>query len=82
MAQDDRLTVTQIAELYSVRPATFRAYVKRGQAPKADGYHDKRTPYWLLSTLSEWRPHPYRRTTSSARTQQPPECSRSSLTTT
>lgn len=54
--KDDRLTVMQVAQLYNIKPATFRAYVKRGQAPKPDGQHDKRTPYWLRSTLEEWRP--------------------------
>lgn len=53
---DDRLTATQIASLYNIAPATFRAYVARKQAPPADGYHDKRTPYWLRSTLEAWRP--------------------------
>lgn len=52
---DDKLTVTQIAELYGIKPATFRAYVKRKQAPAADGQHDGRTPYWLRSTLEQWR---------------------------
>lgn len=56
MTDDDRLTVTQIAALYGIQPVTFRAYVARKQAPPADGYHDKRTPYWLRSTLEEWRP--------------------------
>lgn len=53
---DDKLTATQIAALYNIAPSTFRAYVTRKQAPPADGHHDKRTPYWLRSTLEEWRP--------------------------
>lgn len=53
---DDRLTTAEIAELYGIVPATFRNYVRRDQAPKADGYHDKRTPYWLRSTIEAWRP--------------------------
>lgn len=52
---EEKLTVTQIAAAYDIKPATFRAYVKREQAPPADGYHDKRTPYWLRSTLEAWR---------------------------
>lgn len=52
---DEKLTVTEIANLYGIKPATFRAYVKREQAPPADGHHDKRTPYWLRSTLEQWR---------------------------
>lgn len=55
---DDKLTVTQIAALYGIKPATFRAYVKRNQAPPADGQHDGRTPYWLRSTLMAWRTTP------------------------
>lgn len=53
---DDKFTATQIATLYNITTSTFRAYVTRKQAPPADGYHDKRTPYWLRSTLEEWRP--------------------------
>lgn len=51
-----RLTVTQVAALYNIAPVTFRAYVHRKQAPPADGHHDKRTPYWLRSTIEAWRP--------------------------
>lgn len=51
----DRLTATQAAELYGIKSSTFRAYVARKQAPAPDGHHDKRTPYWLRSTLEEWR---------------------------
>jgi hypothetical protein len=52
---DDKLTVSQIAAEYGIKPSTFRAYVHRGQAPPADGYHDGRTPYWRRATLEEWR---------------------------
>lgn len=52
---DVKLTVTEIAALYGIKPATFRAYVKREQAPPADGQHDGRTPYWRRSTLEQWR---------------------------
>jgi hypothetical protein len=57
---DDKLTVTDIAALYGIKPSTFRAYVTkrkdgRKHAPDPDGYHDKRTPYWLRSTLENWR---------------------------
>ena len=52
----DTMTVTQIAAALGISPATFRTYVMRGQAPKADGHHDKRTPYWLRSTIEAWRP--------------------------
>lgn len=52
----DGLSTAEVAELIGVKPSTFRAYVMRGQAPPADGYHDKRTPYWLRSTIEAWRP--------------------------
>ena len=55
-APADTLTATQVATELGIQPATFRTYVMRGQAPKADGYHDKRTPYWLRSTIVAWRP--------------------------
>ena len=51
---DDRLTVAQAAERAGVKPATWRAYVARGQAPAADGSHDQRTPWWLASTVDRW----------------------------
>ena len=56
---DDKLTVTQIAVLYGIQPSTFRAYVtlRNGKryAPEPDGKLDGRTPYWLRSTLEQWR---------------------------
>jgi hypothetical protein len=55
MTAEDRLTVAEAAELVGVAPATWRAYVARGRAPKPDGRHDKRTPYWFRSTVEGWR---------------------------
>jgi len=56
---DDKLTVTQAAQLYGIKPSTFRAYYTRAKgkkyAPQPDGHHDRRTPYWLRSTLTNWR---------------------------
>lgn len=52
---DDQLTVREVAELLGIAPVTFRAYVSRGRAPKADGQFDGRTPYWLRSTIESWR---------------------------
>lgn len=56
MTDDEKLTVPKVAALYNIKPATFRVYVHRKQAPEADGYFDGRTPYWLRSTLEAWRP--------------------------
>jgi predicted DNA-binding transcriptional regulator AlpA len=52
----DRLTTAAVAALLGIAPATWRAYVSRGQAPPPDGHIDKRTPYWLASTIEKWRP--------------------------
>ena len=52
MAQ--RLTTAQVAQEVGIRPATWRAYVARGQAPEADGQLDARTPYWLRATIDKW----------------------------
>ena len=46
------LTTAQVAGLLGIEPATWRAYVSRKQAPPADGWHDKRTPYWFRSTIA------------------------------
>lgn len=58
MTDDEKLTVPKVAALYDIKPATFRVYVHREQAPPADGHFDGRTPYWLRSTLEAWRPIP------------------------
>ena len=57
-AVTSRMTITDAAERYGIAPATFRAYVTRGQAPKPDGQHDARTPWWYASTLDAWRTPP------------------------
>ena len=49
------MSVTQIAAEVGISPATFRTYVMRGKAPKADGYFDARTPYWHRSTITQWQ---------------------------
>ena len=56
MRPDDRLTASQVAAHLGIAPSTFRAYVARGQAPAADGHHDRRTPFWYRSTIEAWRP--------------------------
>lgn len=53
--EGERLTTSQAARLIGVKPATFRSYVTRGLAPKADGHVDARTPYWLRSTITQWQ---------------------------
>jgi len=49
----DQLTVTDIAALLGIKPATWRAYVSRGQAPPPDG-HLGRTPWWRRLTIAAW----------------------------
>lgn len=51
----ERLTASAAARLAGIQPATFRAYVSRGQAPEPDGHIDGRTPYWLRATIEQWR---------------------------
>ena len=53
-AVTDKLTTAQVAEAIGIKPATFRAYVSRGQAPEPDGWHDARTPWWFAATIHEW----------------------------
>jgi hypothetical protein len=53
---DERLTVSAVAERLGIQPSTWRAYVARGQAPKPDGWYDRRTPWWHASTIEAWRP--------------------------
>lgn len=50
-----RLTTRDVAELLDIAPATWRAYVSRGLAPKPDGFIDARTPYWTRGTIRAWR---------------------------
>ena len=55
----ERLTVAQIAERLDIKPATWRAYVAVGAAPKPDGHYDKRTPWWKPKTIDRYlREHP------------------------
>lgn len=51
---DDRLTVAEVAEHLGIAPSTFRSYVARDQAPKPDGHHDARTPWWRRATIERW----------------------------
>lgn len=66
--QGEWLDVAQAAAVAGVRPATWRAYVSRGQAPPPDDPDDgrlaeRRRPRWRKSTLAGWkRPGPGART--------------------
>lgn len=51
----DELTTAAVADLLGIEPATWRAYVARGQAPGPDGRHDARTPYWRRETVEAWQ---------------------------
>lgn len=50
----ERLTSAEVSEHLDIQPKTWTAYVARGKAPKPDGYYDRRTPYWLASTIDQW----------------------------
>jgi hypothetical protein len=51
----EKLTVTQAAQRAGITPGAWRSYVTRGRAPKPDGQHDGRTPWWWDSTVDQWR---------------------------
>lgn len=66
-------TVQQCAEFVGVKPPTWRAYVKRGQAP-APLRRFGRTPIWDATTVRQWkeeRPGQGRKRPQAA--QEPPE---------
>lgn len=50
----DQLTVAQVAALAGIKPATWRAYVARGQAPASSGQIDGRTPTWDRADVDSW----------------------------
>lgn len=52
---DDRLTSTDITRMLGITPELWRQWRHRGKAPQSDGYHDRRTPYWLRSTIETWQ---------------------------
>jgi hypothetical protein len=55
----ERLTVGQVAERLGIKPATWRAYVARNEALRADGHYDLRTPWWWDETIDRYeREHP------------------------
>jgi len=49
----DLLTVGECATLAGIKPATWRAYVARGQAPKP-AQHISRTPLWDRAEVQAW----------------------------
>jgi hypothetical protein len=65
----DRLALDEAAALARVKPATWRAYVARGQAPQRDG-RDPETgrPYWFRGTIQQYLAGRTRRATSKERT--------------
>lgn len=50
----DKLVMSEVCERVGVAKSTWRAYVARGQAPKPDGRHSARMPWWHESTIDEW----------------------------
>jgi predicted DNA-binding transcriptional regulator AlpA len=52
---DDKLRSSAAAELAGVKLSTWSSYVARKQAPKPDGHYDRRTPWWLRSTVNDWK---------------------------
>ncbi|MFI7608875.1 hypothetical protein ACIBTV_27695 [Micromonospora sp. NPDC049366] len=66
-----RLNRRQAANLASVAPDTWSAYVTREQAPQPDGRDDTGHPYWTELTVRTWlaaRPGQGKRTDITART--------------
>ena len=54
MSDGDRiLTVSDVARLARVRPATISTYVRREQMPRPDGQFG-RTPWWREATIRRW----------------------------
>ena len=56
---DDMLTGPEVARLLGIAAVTWRGYVKRGLAPKADdpgvGHPARRTPRWRVETVRQYR---------------------------
>jgi hypothetical protein len=58
MARKNRgvqLGTAAAAERAGCAASTWRGYVSRGYAPKPDGHHDARTPWWYEATVDEWK---------------------------
>lgn len=52
--RDIVLTTKQTADLLGISPATFRGWVSRGLFPKKDGEHNEKSPYWKMTTVTEY----------------------------
>ena len=48
------MTTDKVAEHLGLSPSTIRAYRAIGRFPEPDGWHNRRTPYWNLSTVQKW----------------------------
>lgn len=49
-----KLTTAEAAAKVGVKPGTWRDYVSKGKAPKADGRYDERTPWWWSTTVNRY----------------------------
>jgi predicted DNA-binding transcriptional regulator AlpA len=49
----DQLTITEVAALAGIAPASVRRYRLRDTFPEPDGYVG-RTPWWRRSTIEAW----------------------------
>lgn len=54
MTNPKRLRVADIATRAGITQQTWRSYVSRDQAPRPDGWFDRRTPWWWESTITAW----------------------------
>lgn len=49
------MNITQICEQYGIKPATWRAYVARGQAPQPQGFDpDTGRRDWSAEAVAQW----------------------------
>lgn len=61
--EPDRYGSHKAAAYVGEKPATWRAYVARGQAPQPDGFDQTfGRNFWLKTTLDEWLATPKRTT--------------------
>ena len=53
-SKNQKLCSAAAAAVAGVELNTWSSYVARHQAPKPDGHHDGRTPYWFSATVHEY----------------------------